>query len=191
MKDLEHSGLKSYYDDIMELVAQKEPPPTSDAVRAPVPECIDRDEWEREVDPYRMVPTLLAFSSEVSPGSYWATTHVGVPVILTRLKSGDVRLMINACRHRGAMVVSEGQGKLPRFTCIYHAWTFGLDGKLLGVADRHLFGDVDRDCYGLTQLAVEERGGLIWGMLKPGLSLDLDTFFGIKINDFSLCSTTE
>ena len=132
---------------------------------------------------FRTTPLVIAFSSELSePGSYWAKTMVGVPVLLTRQKSGEVRMFINACRHRGAKVAPEGQGAGSRLTCIYHAWTYGLDGKLIGIANRNIFGEVDKACLGLKELAVEERDGLIWGVLTPGVDLDLDTFLGAEMN---------
>ncbi|WP_340315144.1 aromatic ring-hydroxylating oxygenase subunit alpha [Rhizorhabdus argentea] len=184
MSGFEHAELRSQYDDLMGLVARKEPTLAPSILKVPVTDYTDRDRWEREVKLLRNTPMMLALSSELpEPGSYWAMTRVGVPMILTRLKSGEVRLFINACRHRGAKVVEEGKGKQPRFTCIYHAWTYGLDGKLLALPENRLFGDVDKCDYGLTELAVEERAGLIWGMLTPGKPLGLDEYLGPEMAD--------
>lgn len=133
---------------------------------------------------------MLAFSTEFpEPGSYWAMTRVDVPMILTRLKYGEVRQFINACRHRGPKVIDEGQGKQPRFTCVHHAWTYGLDGKLLALPESRIFGDIDKNCYGLTELAVEERAGLNWGILTPGLGLDLDKFLGPEMDQLKWRTT--
>lgn len=184
MIGFEHAELRSYYDELMELVARKEPTLAPEILKVPVTDYTDRERWEREVKLLRTTPMMLALSSELpEPGSYWAMTRLGVPLLLTRLKSGEVRLFINACRHRGAQVVEDGKGKEPRFTCIYHAWTYGLDGKLLALPENRIFGDVDKSCYGLTELAVEERAGLIWGMLTPGLPLDLDAYLGPQMTE--------
>ncbi|WP_176599160.1 MULTISPECIES: aromatic ring-hydroxylating oxygenase subunit alpha [Sphingobium] len=179
MSDLTYAEMRSLYDDLMELVRLKQPTMAPDVKRLPVTEYTDPDRWQREVKLFRTTPLVIAFSTELSePGSYWARTMVGVPILLTRQKNGEVRMFLNACRHRGAKVAAEGQGTAARLTCIYHAWSYGLDGKLLSIAERNLFGDVDKACLGLTELAVEERDGLIWGMLTPGLALDLDDFLG-------------
>ena len=183
MIGFEHSELRSRYDALIDLVAQKSPTLAPDIFKVPVSEYTDRERWEREVEVLRTTPMVLALPSEVpEPGSYWALTRLGVPMLLVRQKSGEVRLFINACRHRGAKVVEEGQGKKPRFTCVYHAWTYGQDGRLVGLSDNAIFGDIDKSEYGLTELAVEERYGLIWAILTPGLPLDLDAFLGPEIS---------
>ena len=50
-------------------------------------------------------------------------------VIVLRDDDLGVRAFENACRHRGVRVV-EGRGKLKSgFTCPFHGWCYGLDGK--------------------------------------------------------------
>lgn len=177
MIGFEQAELRSYYNELIDLLARKEPTLAPEIMKIPVSDYTDRGQWEREVEFFRTTPMMLALSGEISePGSYWAFTRVGVPLILTRQKSGEVKLMINACRHRGAKVVEEGKGNQPRFTCIYHAWTYGLDGRLLALPENRIFGEVDKQEYGLAELAVEERDGLIWGMLTPGRPLNLDEY---------------
>lgn len=53
----------------------------------------------------------------------------GAPLLLVRGKDGLVRAFHNVCRHRGAKLVSAPCRK-PILTCPYHAWSYGLDGKL-------------------------------------------------------------
>jgi phenylpropionate dioxygenase-like ring-hydroxylating dioxygenase large terminal subunit len=36
----------------------------------------------------------------------------------------------NRCGHRGALVVAERSGRVNRFRCPYHAWTFRTNGRL-------------------------------------------------------------
>lgn len=56
-------------------------------------------------------------------------------VILVRDDAGTIRAFHNTCRHRGSRLVDPGSGRLSAkcITCRYHAWTYGLDGKLLRV----------------------------------------------------------
>lgn len=183
MSGFQHAELLTYYKDLMGLLEKKGPTLAPDVMKVPVTDYTDQDRWEREVEMFRTMPVMLAFSGELrEPGSYLAMTRVGRPVVITRLKTGEVRMFLNTCRHRGAKVVGDGEGRGPRMTCPYHAWTFGLDGKLLAIPESAMFGDVDKSCYGLTSLAVEERHGLIWGILTAGLPLDLDEFLGEEMN---------
>jgi len=60
-------------------------------------------------------------------------------VIVARTRDGELRAFFNVCPHRGARLCGEGRellgpsGLLANGTlrCPYHAWTFGLDGRLL------------------------------------------------------------
>ena len=64
------------------------------------------------------------------PGSF-TTTRVGhVPAVLVRDEEGTLRAFLNVCRHRGSLVC-EGSGMRQTLQCPYHAWTYGLDGRLL------------------------------------------------------------
>ncbi|MEJ7935816.1 aromatic ring-hydroxylating dioxygenase subunit alpha [Sphingobium sp. AN558] len=183
MSKYSDAELYANYQDILDLVKRKDLTMADEIYKIPVSEYADRGIWEREVKLVRRTPMMLGFSCDLpEPGSYWAMTRVGVPLLLTRLKTGEVRLFINACRHRGVKVANEGQGKQPRFTCLYHAWTYGLDGSLLALPENRIFGDVDKCDYGLIELAVEERAGIIWGVLTPGVALDLDDFLGEELD---------
>jgi phenylpropionate dioxygenase-like ring-hydroxylating dioxygenase large terminal subunit len=55
------------------------------------------------------------------------------PVIMVRDQNGQVQLLLNRCRHRGATVCQEGQGNSRSFRCMYHGWTYQLSGELSGV----------------------------------------------------------
>jgi choline monooxygenase len=63
------------------------------------------------------------------PGSFLATDAGGVPIVVTRDEEGVLRALVNVCRHRGA-VLTEGCDRRATLQCLYHAWTYGLDGAL-------------------------------------------------------------
>ena len=64
-----------------------------------------------------------------APGSFAATHVAGLPVVLTRDGDDVLRAFANVCRHRGSVVAS-GAGERGTLQCPYHAWTYGLDGRL-------------------------------------------------------------
>ena len=135
-------------------------------------------EAERELL-YKRIPLPLALSVELSePNSYKAEDVMGVPVVLTRAAAGQVRAMLNICRHRGAQLCAPGSGTGRVMTCPYHAWSFGMDGELKGVYGESTFGEIDRPSRGLHQLPCEEKHGIIFVCLTPGLTMDLTAWLG-------------
>ena len=54
-------------------------------------------------------------------------------MILCRDRAGKVHVFLNSCRHRGMKVCRYDEGNTPVFTCPYHGWSYGTDGKLVGV----------------------------------------------------------
>lgn len=65
------------------------------------------------------------------PGHYFTREIAGVPLIVLRAGDGALNAYVNSCRHRGARLLS-GEGSCGRtISCPYHAWVYGLDGKLL------------------------------------------------------------
>lgn len=152
----------------------------------PTAAYFDQDTWQREMDTvFKAVPLMLALTCEMpNPGDYKAMDAVGLPVLIARDKAGVVRAFLNVCAHRGAPVANDGHGNCARFTCKYHSWTFGLDGRLLAVSDRAKFGDLDKATRGLRALPCEERAGMIFVVLTPGAPIDLDDFFQGMLDDF-------
>src|SRR4051794_7000446 len=59
------------------------------------------------------------------------------PIIVTRDGEGNVHAMINRCAHKGALVCLKERDNQKLLTCVYHAWTYNLDGKLKSVAFRN------------------------------------------------------
>jgi phenylpropionate dioxygenase-like ring-hydroxylating dioxygenase large terminal subunit len=63
------------------------------------------------------------------PGSYFTGRAGLLPVVVTRDRDGALRAFVNVCRHRG-FEVAQGEGRRGALQCGYHAWTYGLDGRL-------------------------------------------------------------
>jgi anthranilate 1,2-dioxygenase large subunit/terephthalate 1,2-dioxygenase oxygenase component alpha subunit len=68
------------------------------------------------------------------PGSY-RTTHVGeTPVVVVKDNDGEIYAFENRCSHRGALIALDKCGHAESFQCVYHAWSYNLQGDLTGVA---------------------------------------------------------
>lgn len=73
------------------------------------------------------------------PGSYVTTDVAGEPLVVVRGDDGVLRAFFNVCRHHGAAVMTEPEGRANQLRCPYHGWTYSLQGQLRGTPD---FNDV-------------------------------------------------
>ncbi len=65
------------------------------------------------------------------PGDYFIATIAGESLIVVRDREGVLRAHFNVCRHRGTRICMEESGRFKEsIQCPYHAWTYGLDGRL-------------------------------------------------------------
>ena len=77
---------------------------------------------------------LLGHESQVkAPGDYFTTRMGREPVIVVRDEDLAVKILVNRCAHRGAMVVAEGHGNAERLVCPYHGWSYDASGELKAV----------------------------------------------------------
>ena len=77
----------------------------------------------------------LCLETEVGRPGDIRTTWIGeTPVIVTRDQDGRVHAMVNRCAHKGALVCLKDRDNKESLTCVYHAWNYGLDGRLKSVA---------------------------------------------------------
>jgi phenylpropionate dioxygenase-like ring-hydroxylating dioxygenase large terminal subunit len=99
-----------------------------------------------------------------NPGDYMTTFMGEDSVIVCRTNSGDVRALLNTCRHRGNRVCLFDRGHTSTFTCSYHGWSYNLDGELTGVPflDEAYWGELDKTGLGLVSVPRVERYGSLW-----------------------------
>ena len=73
----------------------------------------------------------IGHSSELPKKGSFVTRPVGGRnLIFNRDADGEFNAFHNACPHRGSMVCREASGTTKNFTCSYHGWVFGANGKL-------------------------------------------------------------
>jgi len=110
------------------------------------------------------------------PGSYFTAEFGATRLILTRAEDGRLHALANTCRHRGSPLL-EGEGRCKTIACPYHAWTYGLDGKLLGAPGMKESLGFDTAEYPLHSARVDTWGGFIFVCLSP-LTVPLATWLG-------------
>lgn len=112
-----------------------------------------------------------------SPRGYLAVDVVDQPIVVLRDQQGVLRAFHNVCRHRGNLLCDIGRGSLgSKITCPYHAWTYNLDGRLVGTP--HVRRDeIDREEFGLMPVRVDEWQGCLFVNLS-GDAPSLEAWLG-------------
>jgi phenylpropionate dioxygenase-like ring-hydroxylating dioxygenase large terminal subunit len=125
----------------------------------------DPDVFSLEMDRiFKHTWVFVGHESEVGePGDY-RTLRIGTePVIFVRDQSGELRVLVNRCRHRAASVCQLAAGNAKSFRCHYHGWTYRADGRLIGVPHPERYEEDPRDGLGLLALPkVESFRGLVF-----------------------------
>lgn len=97
------------------------------------------------------------------PGSFRNVQVGRESVLIVRGRDRRLRAFLNVCRHRGAKLCTEETGQVRRsLQCPYHAWTYGLDGKLIAAPNLAGMADVDRGEFGLIGVHLTEWLGYAW-----------------------------
>lgn len=137
-------------------------------MRNPAGAYVDPKRFEREMRVlFRGRPVPVGLSCECNqPGSYLTATVGGMPIAVVRQADGTLRGLVNACRHRGAPVLSGSGSGLKAIVCPYHAWSYKLDGTAIGRPQEWGFDGVPRNECNLPEVAVAEQYGLIY--VQPG-----------------------
>ncbi len=110
---------------------------------------------------------ICAAESLPDPGDLMPLDLIGRPIVIARQRDGGIKAFHNVCRHRGVILVEAPQGSRPTMICPYHAWSYGLDGRLLKTP--HFSGDgnhdhsmIERECLDLKAIRCETWNGLVF-----------------------------
>ena len=90
-------------------------------------------------------------------------------VVVVRTSETEVAAYENSCRHRGVKVI-EGRGTLKSgFTCPFHGWCYGLDGKNSFISRARSFSEqnLEAGAIDLVPVLCEVWGGSAWINLDP------------------------
>lgn len=96
-------------------------------------------------------------------GSYFIYPYGSAPVLIIRGDDDEIRAFYNTCRHRGAPVVRNLEGRAgPVLVCGYHGWSYDRQGALRGVTERRDWSSFDLKCRNLAPVRCERFGNWIF-----------------------------
>ena len=98
-----------------------------------------------------------------SPGQFFLRELAGESIIITRSASGPLQAFYNVCRHRGTRLCTEAAGRFAgSIQCPYHAWTYALDGRLVGAPHMDEVPHFRKEDYPLHRVEADEWDGHIF-----------------------------
>lgn len=100
------------------------------------------------------------------PNSYFTVDIAEQPLVILQNQAGELRGFFNICTHRAGPVALDS-GTCHRLTCLYHAWSFDLEGNLRGLPDMEAAENFDKAAHALTPVKVETWGPFIFVNLDP------------------------
>jgi phenylpropionate dioxygenase-like ring-hydroxylating dioxygenase large terminal subunit len=112
---------------------------------------------------------VVCHSSDVPSAGDWHTFELFDELLfVVRGADGRVRGFHNVCRHRAARLLDGARGHCRRIVCPYHAWTYELDGRLVGTPERDAFPNLDFGAHGLAPVDTEVCAGFVFVRLAAG-----------------------
>jgi len=116
-------------------------------------------------------------SQAARPGDYFVPDVVGESLIILRDQNRAMRGFYNVCRHRGTRICEQKSGQLREtLQCPYHAWTYGLDGRLLGAPHMENVNGFDKADHSLRLVNLALWEGFIFVNLSESPT-PLETVF--------------
>ncbi len=147
-------------DEVTELLDQGYTLPAEFYTDERIAQLEDYWMWQRLWRPIGIVHEL----KEV--GDYLTAKVGSVPVVVVRGSDGELRAFVNICRHRMHIVARGQSGNRKTLQCIYHGWTYGLDGCLRAIP-RAEEGEIEFDEFGLVPAAVDTFKGVVYVSVEP------------------------
>lgn len=135
---------------------------TSPAIFAREFEAIFMQRWlyVGRADALEQVGSYTLF--ELAPTQVGSEPLPRESVIVIRGADREIRAFHNVCRHRGVRLCSAA-GRIERnIRCPYHAWTYALDGRLLGAPHMADVAGFERGDYPLLEVAVAVWEGFVF-----------------------------
>ncbi len=124
-----------------------------------------RDEIERVIG---RTWQHAARADEVAAEGEWVTADLaGEPILVVRGRDGALRAFHNVCRHRAGAVAVGERGCSKALRCMYHGWSYGLDGALLAAPEMEGVRDFRREEFGLVPVRCDAWGPLVLVNLDP------------------------
>jgi Rieske 2Fe-2S family protein len=138
---------------------------SSQAMSLPARYYTDPDYYRTELEWFFFGRWIHAGRADEVPscGDYVLREVGEESVILVRGERGELSAFYNVCRHRGTRLCESASGRFAsRIACPYHAWTYQLDGCLVGAPHMEGVAGFRAEDYPLHRVAVAVWDGHVF-----------------------------
>ena len=155
-------------------VRAAEPAVSADpALRYTLPAWVYHNEEFHELEKQQLfLPSwqVVCHVSELAAtGDFVSFEFFGQRGFVVRDEGGMLRAFHNVCSHRAHAVVGQERGRCGKFlTCVYHGWTYHLDGRNRSISAPDTFPKFDRSKFGLKPIELEEFMGMLFVRFQTG-----------------------
>lgn len=107
-----------------------------------------------------LVTHQLRFPQE---GNWVRFEEAGFQFLLVKNKQGEIKGFHNVCRHRAFPIVTKDEGRSKVLACMYHGWSYGLNGNLAKAPGYSDMKGFDKEKNGLFPIHTHvDAKGFIW-----------------------------
>ena len=131
---------------------------------------VSQENFELELERIFLNQWLCVGRAEQIPnvGDYFVFNIGTESLIIHRDKQGQIYAHFNVCRHRGTRICEATSGKFHNsIQCPYHAWTYDLQGRLIGAPNMDEVAGFRKDDHPLHRAAIREWEGFLFVNLSP------------------------
>ena len=149
------------------------------------------DVFDREMDKiFGHTWVYIGHETEIPQKGDYRLRKIGrQPVIFVRGADGEIRVLMNRCRHRGAAICEVERGNVGHFRCWYHGWTYENTGRNVDIPDPGAYGPTfDQSSFDLTAAPrVDSYRGLVFACLdRDAVSLREHLGLAMAYIDFAI-----
>jgi len=121
---------------------------------------------------FRRTWQLLGPADRVAaPGRYLAVEMAGWKLFVLRGRDGVLRAFHNVCRHRGAPLLPEGEGRCDVLRCPYHLWLYDQAGRLKKTPWFGEDPEFRTEDFSLVPVSLDTWRGLLFVAIEPETTL--------------------
>ena len=103
-----------------------------------------------------------------SAGAYFVFNWLKESFLVVKGQDSTIRAFYNVCRHRGTRLCEDERGAFQnRIQCPYHAWGYGLDGRLVSAPHMVDTPGFNLEHFPLKQVACDQWGGRVFIHIEP------------------------
>jgi Rieske 2Fe-2S family protein len=127
---------------------------------------------------------LVGHQSQIAKAGDYVVSKVAGESLLVLRQQSTIRGFYNVCRHRGTRLKEDVCGHASAIQCPYHAWTYGLDGRLIGAPHMDEVPGFNKADYSLRPVNLALWEGFIFVNLEKN-PIPLEEWFARLAGKFS------